>query len=586
MPKDPKPQPQVESFSALRNPIVSLPAFGHVLDQATGKEILYDPKRITTDLQTTLLSYLGNPPKNELGHNRWLCLLGYRQGGKSLCAELGAYALTAYTPGHDHVCIADTKHRADYLHQRVHFNHKRWDEKFRSPTVPNRESRQLTFDSKFGGRMRTLSAESGAVGIGQSPDSVHISEIGFFSSPGTIMNLMLPSIINREHATAVVECTPVPSGAPGARYWQDLFNSAKRGKGRWLAAFFPFWDNKLAQRPWPLNSKPDKEELELYEQYHTKGLTWENLAFRREMMEADAEIRRNPDLFRTFYPFDSVSCWMATAGGVIHKGILEKHIKSPLLIPWNGPFQEYEAPEAGAIYAIGVDPAGFGAGDHASFQVLKVWKDEWTQVACFSDNEADPVSVAERLVLTARRYNNAYILVESNGVGAAVLAILQTKNWENLYYHDKMKPGIPATSKSIDEGLANLLDALMDNLKLYDEDLVQQLMTYKNDKKVQDSDKSLMLRGKVGRHRREKHHYDKVSALIWAAYAARDLPQRSKPGENEEVSFDNVIPFDNMAYNARQEYLKEVEKSTKTKSRKSKYRSTRMIRNKKRRRRD
>ena len=176
--------------------------------------------------------------------------------------------------------------------------------------------------------------------------------------------------------------------------------------------------------------------------------------------------------------------------------------------------------------------------------------------------------------------------MESNGVGAAVLAILQTKNWENLYYHDKMKPGIPATSKSIDEGLANLLDALMDNLKLYDEDLVQQLMTYKNDKKVQDSDKSLMLRGKVGRHRREKHHYDKVSALIWAAYAARDLPQRSKPGENEEVSFDNVIPFDNMAYNARQEYLKEVEKSTKTKSRKSKYRSTRMIRNKKRRRRD
>ena len=578
----PKVEPQVESFSTLRNPIVSLPAFGHVLDQATGKEILYDPSRITTDLQTTLLSYLGNPPKNELGHNRWLCLLGYRQGGKSLCAELGAYALTAYTPGHDHVCIADTKHRADYLHQRVHFNHKRWDEKFRSPTVPNRESRQLTFDSKYGGRMRTLSAESGAVGIGQSPDSVHISEIGFFSSPGTIMNLMLPSIINRQHATAVVECTPVPSGAPGARYWQDLFNSAKRGKGRWLAAFFPFWDNKLARRPWPKNATPHKEELELYEQYHKKGLTWENLAFRREMIEADAEIRRNPDLFRTFYPFDSVSCWMATAGGVIHKSILEKHIKSPLLIPWNGPFQEYEAPEAGAIYAIGVDPAGFGAGDHASFQVLKVWKNEWTQVACFSDNEADPVSVAERLVLTAKRYNNAYILVESNGVGAAVLAILQTKEWENLYYHDKMKPGIPATSKSIDEGLANLLDALMDNLKLYDEDLVQQLMTYKNDKKVQDSDKALMLRGKVGRHRREKHHYDKVSALIWAAYAARDLPQRKKPGENEEVSFDNVIPFNNMAYNARQQYLKDVEKATKTKSRKSKYKSTRMIRNKKR----
>ena len=54
-PKSPSVQPNTSAFSSLRNPIVSLPAFGHVLDQATGKEILYDPKRITTDLQTTLL---------------------------------------------------------------------------------------------------------------------------------------------------------------------------------------------------------------------------------------------------------------------------------------------------------------------------------------------------------------------------------------------------------------------------------------------------------------------------------------------------------------------------------------------------
>lgn len=567
----------VERLRPLRDPLVSLPAFAHVLDQATGKEIPYDPCRITTNLQSTILSYLSDPPQNEFGHNRWLCVLGYRQGGKSLCAELGAYALTAYTPGYDHVTIADTKARADYLHQRVHFNHKRWNEQFRAPTVPNRESRQLTFDSRCGGRMRTLSAEGGAVGIGQSPDSLHISEIGFFNSPGTIMNLLLPSIINRQHATAVVECTPVPAGAAGARYWQDLFNAARRGKGRWLAAFFPFWDNKLARRPWPKGAKPDKEELEMYERYGDQGLSWDNLAFRREMMEADSEIRRNPDLFRTFYPFDPVSCWMATAGGVIHESVLKRHVNSPLLIPWKGPYHEYEEPQSGAIYTIGVDPAGFGAGDHAAFQVLKVWRGEWTQVAAFSNNEADPVMVTERLVYTAKRYNNAYIIVESNGVGAAVLSLLQTKQWENLYYHDAMKPGIPASSKSIDEALANMLDALLDTLKLYDEDLVQQLMTYRNDKKVEDSEKALLLRGKVGRNRREKHHYDKVSALMWACYAARDLPQRSKPGAGEEVSFDNIIPLNQMSYNACEKYLKEIDAAKKPKRRRATYKPTRLI---------
>jgi hypothetical protein len=103
---------------------------------------------------------------------------------------------------------------------------------------------------------------------------------------------------------------------PSTEWWRDQCRDAKLGMGRWVYAFFPFWDGKLNRRPWPKNSKLTAEEVGLLDRYGHLGLKKENLAFRRLMMETDAEIRRNPDLFKVYYPFDDVSCWIATAGSV------------------------------------------------------------------------------------------------------------------------------------------------------------------------------------------------------------------------------------------------------------------------------
>ena len=102
--------------ATLANPSISLLAYGHVQDQSTGNAIRYNPNAITDRLQSTIVSYFSNPPLTADGQVRWLVLLGYRQAGKSTAPELCAYAKTAYTPGWDHVCIADTRNRAEYLH--------------------------------------------------------------------------------------------------------------------------------------------------------------------------------------------------------------------------------------------------------------------------------------------------------------------------------------------------------------------------------------------------------------------------------------------------------------------------------------
>ena len=560
---------EVAALEALRDPAISLQAYAKIIDQRTGDEHTYDPFAITNRLQETVVSYYSDPPETDVGQVKWLTLLGYRQGGKSLTAELCGYVKSAYTPGHDHVCIADNRDRAEYLHRRIHLTHSRWPEPVRARTVPNREVRQLTF--QHGGKMRVLSGESGAVGIGQSPDSFHGSELPYWRNAGHQFSMIYPSMINRDHSQVLLESTPCPMSEPSAEWWRDHCRDAKMGMGRWVYAFFPFWDGALNQRRWPENSALELEEIALLEKYGPKGLKKEHLAFRRLMIETDAEIRKNPDLFRVYYPFDDITCWIASTGSVFHPSLLKKH-QERVLVPWREPYMEYEQPENGAVYVMGVDPAGYAARDHAAFQVLKVYDGEWTQVATFG-GITDPVLFAKKIYTIGTKYNNALVAVESNGVGVATLALLEDMGYSNLYYERAYRPGVAATTKSVSMMLSYLQDALKDELILYDEDTVGQLGSYREDKRVERTVSAEMLHsGKPGK-RRARHHWDKISALQLACLAARKAPRRYKENTVPE-GMANVLLFRDMSYNQVQAHRKEVAEGQKTKRsyRRSRYR--------------
>jgi len=552
--------------AALRDPSLMLRAYGEIQDQATGKALKYDPERITEQLQNTLLSYYATPPRTESGQTKWLILLGYRQGGKSLTAELCAYAKTAYTPGWDHVCIADTRDRAEYLHRRVHFTHARWPAALRSETMVSREVRQLTFDTKIGGRMRVMSGESGAVGIGQSPDSFHGSELPFWKNPEHQYSLIYPSMINRDHSLMVLESTPWVSGD----WWHDQCRDAKRGAGRWLYAFFPFWDGKLNQRPWPKGAALENDEIRMLEKHAPEGLRKEHLAFRRLMLETDAQIRRNPDLFRVFYPMDDSTCWLSTMSSVIHASLLEKHSKRKMA-KWAPPYMEFEKPESGATYVIGVDPAGHAARDHASFQVFKLYEEEWTQVACYADH-TEPVLFTRRLLVAAERYNKALVVIESNGVGAATIALCEQAGYTHLYYEKPYRPGLTSTSKKLEQMLGWLQDALVDELVINDADTYEQLCSYKHDKRTECSVITEMLSGAIGHKRRSRHHWDKISALMMAIVGARSLPVKRK---RVEATPANVVLFKDMTWDQVQAHRKKIDSHSPGQRKRIRYRSIR-----------
>ena len=183
----------------------------------------------------------------------------------------------------------------------------------------------------------------------------------------------------------------------------------------------------------------------------------------------------------------------------------------------------------------------------------------------------DPVVFAHKLDEVGRKYNNALVAVESNGVGVATLALLEESNYPNLFYEKPYKPGIAATSKSISMMLSYLQDALRDELTLYDEDTVSQLGSYREDKQVEKSAAAEILHGNRTTNRRERHHWDKISALQIACLAARRAPRRYRKGDTPE-GMENVLLFKEMTYTQIQSYRKKTTSSQRKNKMRSRYR--------------
>ncbi len=98
-----------------------------------------------------------------------------------------------------------------------------------------------------------------------------------------------------------------------------------------------------------------------------------------------------------------------------------------------GRLRIWQKPQEGCNYIIGVDPAKGTGENYSAAQVLRV--DSTTpvklqQVAVFHHNLTDVYSFADIITRLAKYYNRAYLMVENNGEGSAVVARIW---WEHEY---------------------------------------------------------------------------------------------------------------------------------------------------------
>lgn len=529
-----------EMALALRLPKISLPEYGTVSDLEYNSEIIkFDPDRATWKLQQTVVSYFSEesliPGMDE---TYWLAILKGRQSGSSTTCANCLLPLTMYSPGTTSGIIADERSRADEVFTRLNLAYNNWPDEIRTDRVTGAETRSLTLPG-IDSRVIIRSAEQAGVGIGLSVENLVGTEPPMWADLEEAMSQIQPAMLNRKRSKWVQESTPQPLDAPSGQAWFEHWRLARRGNGRWRGAFFPYWDSKANRRPWPEGASVDLEEIRLLERYGKTdqwghpGLTLENLAFRRWTMETDSRIKRNPAMFDVWYPSNDISCWITQDGGIIPPHIIDLIDKMELQEESTDGLTIFKEPDPNATYVIGADPAGYGR-DHSAFQVLEVWDDEWLQVASFGKN-CDPIVYEDLLYDIGKKYNWALIGPESNGVGISTINALRRRNYRNVYYSNNFKPGVHKSAGAQEEWLDMLVDSILNRrLILRGEDTVLQLRGYRHDKMNERSQRSVVLDPSRKNKRRERHHWDKVSALMLAVAMAPRAPRRYKPVQQPE----------------------------------------------------
>ena len=289
---------------------------------------------------------------------------------------------------------------------------------------------------------------------------------------------------------------------------------------RFKVHFSPFWESKLNHLQWLPDWQADLEEIRLMEEFGPHGLTWSALAFRRSVMDTDVEIRRNHDLFDVWYPFSLTTCWGGGNVGLFPSAVMKKHVGAK-----SQERHTLEPISKTDRIIIGVDPAGLlGGADHAAFSVISCNRVDYRLLEVFSSS-VTVHEMCDELFARAKYYRGITgkwpdIAIESNGVGAATLAIMQARGYEKIYHEKNYKPGVTASAKGNARLVADTCDALLDKFTpLWSMPLVMQLQSYSGDRDKRTGEVSMLING-LAKGRRERTHWDLASSFQVACHVA------------------------------------------------------------------
>jgi len=173
---------------------------------------------------------------------------------------------------------------------------------------------------------------------------------------------------------------------------------------------------------------------------------------------------------------------------------------------WHNPIHKdgfldiHKDPEPNHTYCITVDVAEGQNLDYSAFSVIDVTQIPYRQVAKYRNNNITPLLFPTVIYQVAKKYNEAFILVEINSIGLQVADILHHElAYDNLIkiemkgkqgqqhspgFKKKIAYGLKTTHQTKITGCANLKTLIeSDKLIINDAETIMELTTFSADKK-------------------------------------------------------------------------------------------------------
>jgi hypothetical protein len=422
-------------------------------------------------------------------------ILKPRQLGFTTLQCVREYDAAIFNPGTQDFIMADKMPRVAKIFDMVKRTHKHfvrdWGDLYL--ITPSKRDRDST--SKLSWDNLDSFIEVGYDAKGFTTTILHVSEAAFVSKERWSESTQ--SVSDSNEITA--ETTPNKRDPTFYAVWK----ASKEGMSPYKRFFFEWWQY-YPEHPElidiPVDFKATEQEKELQAR-HPGKIKDVHLIWRRyKIVECGSE-----EEFERQYPEDDEKCFLLGESQVFPGHWLEylENICKPAAFVGRlkanpainfvdleaGFLHVWQKPKETEEYIIGADPSEGVGKDKAAAVVLH--RASGKIVARINSNKLDPDIFGMELYKLGKYYNFAYMIVECNNHGFAVLNTLKTMNYPNLYFReefDKLQDkrtkrlGFRSSRGTKELAVDKLRAAVRDReILYYDKDLLDQQVNYVED---------------------------------------------------------------------------------------------------------
>jgi hypothetical protein len=226
-------------------------------------------------------------------------------------------------------------------------------------------------------------------------------------------------------------------------------------------------------------------------QYNTIDVHWSDVPGRDEQWRIDMISNTSEDQFRVEFECEFVGSTNTLISPTKLRSLAHRkpvHIQDSLRM--------YETPIPGHSYTIVVDTSRGVGIDASAFQVIDTTQYPYKQVCVYHNNNISPLAYPNVVFNVAKNFNDAYVLVENNDIGAQVADIIhEDLEYGNIFWTSSMgragqvlssgfgdkknTKGVRTTSNVKRIGCSNLKDLIeTDKLILQDLDTIIELSRF------------------------------------------------------------------------------------------------------------
>lgn len=493
-------------------------------------------------------------------------ILKGRQFGCSTLAEAILFAFSSQRPNLNAMVAADDEDGAAYLFEMTKLYHSEFEAEFPHLSPPASKSTETVLN--FEGTRSTIRVETAnkkkKLGRKFTLQIFHGSEVAYWPEFNAAHKSISQAVPLKPETIIIYETT-----ANGVNevctFWRQIKKLSKLGETDWVPLFLSWKDHAEYSRPFTDEAERKKfeenlkqEEVDLREKV---GLNLEQLHWRRWKIAND--FQGDSEEFDVEFPVDDEHAFRSKAQNVFNDKMIRSQETFKLepkavgevdmvdrrgqFMPWkNGSLKVFEYPKAGHRYVIGADSSESATGhDYACAQVLD--RTTWRQVAVLHGRIAPDV-FAEKVFALGAYYGWAHVVPEVNGPGLVTTLKLRDKYYPNLYRRKKMdfsveggiteteEFGFHSNSKSKPLIVSGLQEALRNLLiTIHDEETIGEMKTFVV--------KGVSKDGYVSYGADDEYFDDRVSALMFALHAAKDLPETVRQIEDDARQPNRVTGY-------------------------------------------